>query len=73
MADKMDKKTILIILGIAVCLVLALIFGFHILWPVLDPVAADMIKIFSCGAGCGLLAGIWLGRKIERKFGEKKI
>lgn len=69
---KMEKKTILIIAGIIICLVLALFFGFHILWPALDPVAVDMTKLFFSGAGCGLLAGIWIGRRIEREFGKKK-
>ena len=71
MSLNLDKKTLLILVGIILCLLLALIFGLHILWPALDPVATDMIKIFSCGAGCGLLAGIWVGRRIEREFGKK--
>lgn len=72
MSMKMDTKTIMILIGIIICLGIAIFFGFHILWPALDPVAMDMIKIFCSGAGCGLLAGIWIGRRIERRFGEKK-
>lgn len=60
----MEKKTILIIAGIIITLFLAVFFGLHILEPALDPVVADMTKIFLCGAICGLLFGIWLGRKI---------
>lgn len=71
MAPKLDIKTFLILGGIIICVLLAVIFGFHILWPALDPVATDMIKIFFAGAGCGLLIGIWIGRKLEKRF-EKK-
>lgn len=71
MSTKIDKKTIMIVAGIIICLCLAIFFGFHILMPALDPVAMDMIKLFCSGAGCGLLAGIWIGRRIERKFGVK--
>lgn len=66
MTTKMGKKTIAIIIGVAVCLVLAVWFGLHILAPALDPVVRDMIKIFFCGAGCGLLLGLWIGIKIEK-------
>lgn len=72
MSMKLDKKTILVIAGIAIFFLLALIFGFRLLMPALDPVAMDMIKLFCSGAGCGLLAGIWIGTRIERKFGDRK-
>lgn len=68
----MDKKTIFIIAGILICLCMSFLFGFRILWPALDPVAADMLKIFCTGIVCGLLGGLWLGRRLEREFGKKK-
>lgn len=68
MADKMEKKAVLIICGVIVFFFLAIIFGLHILSPALDPVVKDMTKIFLCGAACGMLPGIWLGRKIEKAF-----
>lgn len=63
---KMKKKTLAILCGIVLLFLLAIFFGLHILGPALDPITRDMVKIFLCGGGCGLLIGIWLGSKIER-------
>lgn len=72
MSINLNKKTLFIITGILVCLILAIVFGLHILWPALDPVTSDMVKLFSAGAGCGLFAGIWLGRLIERVVAKEE-
>lgn len=62
-----DKtKTIGILAIVIFFLALAVIFGIHLLYPVLEPVSWDMIKIFLCGFVCGALPGLWVGRKIER-------
>lgn len=68
MAGKIEKKTLLFALGTIACLVLAVLFGWHLLQPALDPVVGDMVKIFFCGLGCGLFPGIWIGIKMERKI-----
>lgn len=62
----MDKKTVIIITGILIFVIVALVFGFDMIVPVVDPMLLSMIKIFLCGAVCGMLAGFWLGYKFER-------
>lgn len=62
----MEKKTILIICVVIILVLLAIIFGLHILAPALDPIAFDMTKIFICGTICGLLIGVGLGIRVEK-------
>ena len=58
MAYKMEKKTLWILCAVIVFVFLAVFFGLHVLAPLLDPVTRDMVKIFLCGAVCGLEASL---------------
>ena len=31
-----------------------------------------MVKIFLCGAVCGLLPGLWIGSKLEKFFAKEE-
>lgn len=73
MQIKLEKKTIMIICGILLFLLLALSYALHILKPLLDPVLWSMTKIFLCGAACGLLPGIWLGVKFTKAAPKREL
>ncbi len=72
MAYKMEKKTLWILCAVIVFVFLAVFFGLHVLTPLLAPVTRDMVKIFLCGAVCGLLPGLWIGSKLEKFFAKEE-